>query len=119
MRGAGLVVIKVWEQGSRFALVGHEVVCHQHVGLLDHLRVADSLAPEQHVRGNRAVRRDLGDEHRFECMETSELFVDPGARVVTVDESIRELEPMCALVIVDTAVRRARTRPRVEGSSAP
>jgi len=37
-------------------------VQHQHVGLLDDLRVADSIVSEQHVRGDRPPRRDLGDQ---------------------------------------------------------
>ena len=66
VRRAGLVEVEVRQQGARRDLVRDEVVEHEHVGLLQHLRRRGALAAEQQLGGDRAPRGDVGDDERLE-----------------------------------------------------
>ena len=118
VRGARLVVVEVRGQRSRRDLVGHEVVEHQHVGLLHDLRAPHPVATEQQVGRDRAARRDVADEQRFEVEEARELLVDAGRRVEAVDERVGELAPASRSRRLDGAVVHA-ARPRRGAAQVP
>ena len=82
---------------------------HQHVGLLDDLAGLGALVPEQHVGGDRQLRRELGDQERLERVEAGELLVDAGCGVVSVDDRVGQLEPLAPLMLLDD-IRRLRPR---------
>ena len=117
VRGAGFVEVEVGLERAGRDLVGDQVVEHQHVGLLDDLGGADALVPEQHVGGDRPLRRELGDQQRLEAVKSGELLVDAGRRVVSVDDRVGEFEPAAPLGC-SVASRRRRPR-RGRGSSGP
>lgn len=98
MSGARLVVVEVRLKRSGDGLFWDEVVQHEHVRLLDDLSCLDSLAPKQHVGRDRAPGCLVLDQKRFKAKEALELLVDLCGRGVTVDESIRKIEPSFDLV---------------------
>ena len=101
VRGARLVKVQVGLKRASRHLVGHEVVQHQHVGLLEHLGGADPLVAQQHVGGDRSLRRKLGDQERLERVEAGELLVHAGLRVIAIDDRVGQLEPVSAFRSVD------------------
>ena len=64
---AWLVEVEVRQEGVRRDFVWDEVMEHEHVRLLQHLRGGRALAPEQQVGGDRALRGDVGDHQRLEA----------------------------------------------------
>ena len=77
-------------------LVGHEVVEHEHVGLLDELGAGHPLGAEQHVDGDRG-RGDLGHEERLQVEVAGELLVEAPLGVPPVDQARRPGPASCAL----------------------
>ena len=116
-----LVVAQVRLEAARHDLVGHQVVEHQDVGLLDHLGAVDAFGPEQQVGGDGPPRRRLGDDQRLEPVEPGELLVDAGVAVVAVVEAVGQLQPPGPLL--RRRPRRARPRPGARppaaGSTGP
>ena len=94
MGGARLVEAQIRLEALGRGFLGHEVVQHEHVGLLDDLCSTDALRPEQQVRGNRSTGSDVGDQQRFQSMEPCELLVDARVRVEAVDEPVDEIAPV-------------------------
>ena len=61
---------------------------HEHIRLLQHLRPSDALRAEQEVGGDRATRRDVGDDQVLELVEAGELLVESSPAVPPVDEGV-------------------------------
>ena len=80
VRGARLVVVQVGDERARGDLVGKEVVQHQDVGLLDHLRPGDAVGAEQQRRCDGSPVGELRDDQRLQVEEPGELLVDAGGR---------------------------------------
>ena len=104
MGGARLVETEIRLEASGHHFVGKEVVEHEDVRLFDHLRSSGALGPKQKIGCDRATWSDVGDDQWFELVETGELLVDAGVRVVAVGQGVRELKPASALALVDTLV---------------
>ena len=96
VRGARLVEVEVGDERVRGHLVGDEVVQQEDIGLLHDLRLGDALAPEQHVAGHGA-HGEVGDPEGLESVEALELLIDPGGRVVAVDDRPSERVPILEL----------------------
>ena len=65
MGGARQVEVQICGQGTRRQLVGHEVMGHQHVRLLENLRLRGARPAEEHIGGDRDIG-DVGDAQRLE-----------------------------------------------------
>ena len=96
--GSGFVVVEIGQKRARRHLVGHELVQHDDVRLLQHLCGGRAVATEQEGRRRWPSWRDVGDDERLEPEEAGELFVQPAHRVVAVDERVGNCEPRRALL---------------------
>ena len=117
VRGARLVEVEVRLERARRDLVGDEVVEHQHVRLLQTCAPwTRSVAEQQVARRSAGAARVSAMISGSSAIEARELLVEPGLRVVAVDERIGELEPARAARASSTP---GSARPRGGGSSAP
>ena len=81
----------------RGGLFWKQVVKHEHIRLLQHLRARSPLGSEEHVRGDRSAGSDLSDYERLEIMKARELFVDSARAVVSVNQCIGDRQPSTPL----------------------
>ena len=88
------------------------MVQHEHVRLLQNLGAADTLMAEEHICGDRPLRRRLGDHKRLERVEARELLVHAGLRVVAVDDGVRSVEPAAAFGALGASGTYAAARRR-------
>ena len=95
--GTPLVEAEIRLEAAGHHLVGHEVVEHQDVGLLDHLGAVGPIRAEQQIGGDGATGRHLGDDQRLEAVEAGELLVHAGVAVVAVVEPVGQLPPAAPL----------------------